>query len=114
MSVIRSVGPHRQCLRLRNLNRKPVHDGAILREDVLPAFGMTQSEFAQRLDVSRLTASEIVNEKHPVSVDMAIRLGKLLGNGPGLWPRIQQALDVWELQRSGGYEHIERLEVKTG
>ncbi len=87
---------------LRNPNRKPTHPGAILREDVLPALRMTQTEFAQRLGVSRLTVSDIVNEKRPVSVDMSIRLGKLLGNGAGSWLRLQQALDVWGLEQSGG------------
>ena len=98
---------------LRDTERKPTHPGAILREDVLPALCMTQTEFAQRLGVSRLTVSEIVNEKRPVSVDLAIRLGKLLGNGAGLWLRLQQALDVWELEQSGGYERIEPVEVKA-
>jgi antitoxin HigA-1 len=98
---------------LRDPKRKPTHPGAILREDVLPALRMTQVEFAQRLGVSRLTVSDILHEKRPVSVDMAIRLGKLLGNGAGLWLRLQQALDVWELEQSGGYERIEPVEVKA-
>ena len=98
---------------LRNPKRKPTHPGAILREDVLLALRMTQTEFAQRLGVSRLTVSDILHEKRPVSVDMAIRLGKLLGNGAGLWLRLQQALDVWELEQSGGYERIEPVEVKA-
>jgi antitoxin HigA-1 len=98
---------------LRDPKRKPTHPGAILREDVLPSLAMTQTEFAQRLGVSRLTVSEILHEKRPVSVDMSIRLGKLLGNGAGLWLRLQQALDVWELERSGGYEDIEPVEVKA-
>lgn len=92
---------------------KPTHPGAILRGNVLPALRMTQVEFAQRLGVSRLTVSDILREKRPVSVDMAIRLGKLLGNGSGLWLRLQQALDVWELEQSGGYERIESVEVKA-
>ena len=98
---------------LRNPKRKPTHPGEILREDVLPALRMTQTEFAQRLGVSRLTVSEILHEKRPVSVDMAIRLGKLLGNGAGLWLRMQQALDVWALEQSGSYESIEPVEVKA-
>ncbi len=98
---------------LRDPKRKPTHPGVILREDVLPALRMTQTEFAHRLGVSRLTVSEIVNEKRPVSVDMAIRLGKLLGNGAGLWLKLQQTLDVWELERSGRYESIEPVEVKA-
>ena len=87
---------------LRDPNRKPTHPGAILREDFLRALRMTQTEFAQRLGVSRLTVTDIVHEKRPVSVDMAIRLGKLLGNGAGLWLTLQQALDVWKLEQSGG------------
>ena len=87
---------------LRGPNRKPTHPSAILREDFLPALRMTQTEFAQRLGVSRLTVTDIVHEKRSVSVDMAIRLGKLLGNGAGLWLRLQQALDVWKLEQSGG------------
>ena len=63
---------------LRDPNHKPTHPGAILREDFLPALRMTQTEFARRLGVSRVTVSDIVHEKRPVSVDMAIRLGKLL------------------------------------
>ena len=98
---------------LRDPKRKPTHPGAILREDVLPALRMTQVEFAQRLGVSRLTVSDILHEKRPVSVDMAIRLGKLLGNGAGLWLRMQQALEVWELEQSGGYESIEPVEVNA-
>jgi antitoxin HigA-1 len=98
---------------LRNAKRMPTHPGEILREDVLPALRMTQTEFAQRLGVSRLTVSEILHEKRPVSVDMAIRLGKLLGNGAGLWLRMQQSLDVWQLEQSGSYEDIEPVEVKA-
>ncbi|MDQ3259227.1 MAG: HigA family addiction module antitoxin, partial [Pseudomonadota bacterium] len=63
---------------------------------------MTQAAFAQRLGVSRLTVSEIVQEKWPVSVKIAIQLGKLLGNVVGLWLRLHQALDVWTLEQSGG------------
>ena len=74
-------GP-RPATSLRDPNRKPTHPGAILREDVLPSLRMTQTKFAQRLGVSRVTVTDIVYEKRPVSVDMAIRLGKLLAYCP--------------------------------
>ena len=96
---------------LRAATRRPTHPGEILRQDVLPALRLTQREFADRLGVSRLTVSDILHEKRGVSPDMAIRLGKLLGNGPEIWLRMQQAIDVWTLEQAGGYEHIERLEA---
>lgn len=95
----------------RDSKRRPTHPGAILREDVLPALGLTQTECAQRLGVSRLTVSELLHEKRGVSPDMALRLGRMLGNGPGVWLRMQQALDLWELEsaKARDYAAIERI-----
>ena len=63
---------------LRNANRRPTHPGAILREDVLPALGITQAKLAELLGVSRLTVSQILNEHRALTADMAMRLEKLL------------------------------------
>jgi len=96
---------------LRDPHRRPTHPGAILREDVLPHLGMTQKDLADRLCVSRMTVSEVIHEKHPVTPDMAMRSGRLLGNGPEIWLRTQQTLDLWELEQRGSYKHIEALEA---
>jgi len=82
---------------LRNPARRPTHPGAILREDVLPALGMTQIEFARRLGVSRLTVSELVHEKRALSPEMAARLARLLDTTPESWLGMQTALDLWEI-----------------
>jgi len=93
---------------LRSKTRRPTHPGAILREDVLPELKLTQAEFAERLGVSRRTVSEILHERRPVTPDMALRLGKFLRNGPDLWLRMQQAVDLWELEQNPKrYRHIE-------
>jgi len=88
--------------------RKPTHPGAVLREDVFPALGITQVEFARKLGVSRLTVSELLHEKRSLSPDMAIRLAQLLDTTPESWLNMQQALDLWELQqeKSGEYRKI--------
>jgi antitoxin HigA-1 len=89
---------------LRNPRRRPTHPGTILREDVLPALGMTQTEFAQRLAVSRLSVSELLHEKRGLSPEMAARVAKLLRTTPESWLRMQEAVDLWEIE-----QHPERL-----
>ena len=84
---------------LRNPNRRPTHPGAILREDVLPTLEMTQTELAQRLGVSRLTVSELLHEKRGITPDMALRVAKLLNTTPESWLRMQQAVDLWDVQQ---------------
>jgi len=85
---------------LRSKKRRPTHPGAILREDILPELGITQSELALRLGVSRRTISEIIHERRPITPDMAIRLAHFLDTTPASWLNMQQALDVWELEKS--------------
>jgi len=82
---------------LRNPEPRPTHPGAVLREDVLPALGMTQTELARRLGVSRLTVSEVLHEKRALSPEMAARLGRLLDTTPESWLNMQTALDLWEI-----------------
>jgi len=81
---------------LRNPARRPTHPGAVLREDVLPEMGWTQSEFASRLKVSRQTVSDILHERKSVTAEMAIRLSGTVGGTPESWLRMQEALDLWE------------------
>ncbi len=85
---------------LRNPNRRPTHPGAILREDVLPALEMTQKEFAARLGVSRLSVSDLLHEKRSLSPEMAVRVAKLLDTSPESWLRMQEAVDLWDVQKN--------------
>jgi len=96
---------------MRNRQRKPTHPGAVLREDVLPALGISQTELANRLGVSRLTVSELLHEKRALSPDLAIRLSRLLDTTPESWLNMQQAVDLWELQHENRrkYNRINRL-----
>ena len=79
--------------------RVPTHPGAILREDVLPSLpGMSVSAFARNLGVSRQTLHSVLAERSGVSVEMALRLGTLLGNGAHLWLDMQIKLDLWQAE----------------
>lgn len=97
---------------LRDPKRRPTHPGAILREDVLPALEMTQTEFAQRLGVSRLSVSDLLLEKRGMTPEMAARVGKLLNTSPDSWLRMQQAVDLWEVaqnpEKLAGIKPIEK------
>ena len=81
------------------ITRPPVHPGVFFAEAILPAFGRrTIGEIATLLGVSRQTLQVMAGET-AVSPDMAVRLGKFCGNGPGLWLRMQAAYDVWEASK---------------
>lgn len=79
----------------RDPNRRPTHPGEILREDVLTALDMPVSTAAKRLGVSRQTLHRILAGTHPVTPEMALRLGKFCGNGPRLWLDMQRTYDLW-------------------
>jgi antitoxin HigA-1 len=77
----------------------PVHPGALLREEVLPAAKLSITDAAAALGITRQTLHSILREAQGVSPAMALRLGKLFGNGPDLWLRMQQDHDLWHAQR---------------
>jgi len=79
----------------RPLKRPPTHPGEILREDVLKSLGLSVSDAARRLGISRQQLHRILACTHPITTEMALRIGKFAGNGPGLWLRMQQAHDLW-------------------
>ena len=74
--------------------RIPSHPGALLREDVLPALRISVSAAAIALGVSRQMLHKILAERAPVTPEMAVRLGKFCGDGPGVWMRMQVNHDV--------------------
>ena len=84
---------------LRNPARIPTHPGELLREDVLPALGRSKTEIARLLGVSRETLYKLLRTEQTVTVDLAARIGKLCGNGPGLWLRMQAEHDAWRASK---------------
>ena len=83
----------------RRSEMRPTHPGEILREDVLPALGLTVSEAARRLGVTRQALHRVLACTAAISPDMAVRLGKFCGNGPALWLNMQVAHDLWHAER---------------
>lgn len=80
---------------VRKVDRCPTHPGALLREDIIPATGRTKTAIATMLGISRQHLYDILEEKKPVSAEVAVRLGKLFGNDGELFYRMQGARDLW-------------------
>jgi addiction module HigA family antidote len=79
--------------------RAPVHPGVFFERQILPEFRRqrrTIGEIARLLDVSRQTLHRVMIGETAVTPDMAVRLGKLCGNGPDLWLTMQARHDAWE------------------
>jgi addiction module HigA family antidote len=97
----------------RNPTRCPTHPGALLREDVIPATGYSKVEIAKMLGISRQHLYDILHEKKPVSPAIAVRLGKLFGDGAAAWSRMQTAYDVWHAEREEDVSGIPTIRHKA-
>lgn len=80
------------------MNRCPTHPGELLRE-VIQATGKSKGEIAALLGISRQHLYDILKERKPASPAVAVRLGKLFGDGAGVWVRMQGAFDTWRAER---------------
>ncbi len=91
----------------------PMHPGELLREEILPALDRSKTEIAKLLGVSRQTLYDVLKEKQPVTPGMALRLGKLCGNGPDLWLNLQKRFDLHQASLELGKEikNIPTLQV---
>jgi addiction module HigA family antidote len=92
----------------RPIVREPTHPGAVLAEILEEGLRMKVSEAARELGVTRQTLHRIMAGTAAITPEMAVRLGKFCGNGPGLWLRMQQAYDLWHAERRLAKE-IERI-----
>jgi addiction module HigA family antidote len=92
-------------------NRGPTHPGELLR-DVIPATGKSNAEIAALLGISQ-HFYDILKERKPVSPSVAVRLGKLFGDGAGVWVRMQGAHDTWHAERELAAEIKKIPRLKT-
>ena len=80
----------------------PPHPGLTLRDDVLPALGLSVTQAAQQLDVNRVTLSRVLNGRAGISPEMALRIEAWLGGERGgearIWLAEQSAYDMWQAE----------------
>jgi len=91
--------------------RKPAHPGGLIKRLYLDVLGMSVTELALILGVSRKTISKIVNEHASVTPNMALRLSKAFGTTAKLWMNVQQTYDLWmAANESKGWQDVERIQ----
>ena len=89
--------------------KNPPHPGLSVRHDCLEPLGLTVTEAARRLGVSRKQLSDIVNGHAGLSPEMAIRLDKAFGGGADTWFRLQAAYDLARAMKHADRIKVERL-----
>ncbi len=92
--------------------RKPTHPGRVLKHDVIEALGLTVTETARRLGVTRKALSELLNEHAAMSPEMAVRVARATNTTAESWLRMQLKLDLWEAeQRSPNVEKLDLVKA---
>ena len=81
---------------------KPMHPGELLREDILPAVARPKTEIARLLGISRQTLYDVLNERQPVTPNIALRLARMFGGGPDSWINLQRNYDLEIAERELG------------
>jgi addiction module HigA family antidote len=89
--------------------KNPPHPGEHVRYDCLEPLGLTVTEGAKALGVSRQALNNLVNGKSGVSPEMAVRLSKAFGGGPEVWLRMQLAFDLAQVTRRAAEIKVKRV-----
>ena len=86
-----------------NRMKTPPHPGLTLRDDLLPALGLSVTQAAEQLGVSRVALSRVLNGRAAISPEMALRIEVWLGVSRGgdarVWLAEQSAYDMWQAQQ---------------
>jgi addiction module HigA family antidote len=94
-----------------HLDERPPHPGAFFRDEILPRLKQQPAEVAELLGISHFTFYDFLDDRTPVTASMALRLGKLCGNGPESWLSLQAGFELWQARKVVNIDKIPTLEV---
>ena len=89
--------------------KKPPHPGRIVRQECLEPFGLTVTEAARVLGVTRQALNNLVNGKAGISPEMSMRLSKAFGSSPEVWLGLQMEYDLAQLEKEAGKIKVRRV-----
>ncbi len=89
--------------------KNPPHPGRIVRQECIEPLGLTVTEAARALGVTRQALNNLVNLKAGISPEMAIRLSKAFGSSPEVWLSMQMTYDLAKLEKKAGRIKVQRV-----
>jgi addiction module HigA family antidote len=89
----------------------PPHPGEIIREFCIGPLGLTVTEAAKALGVTRKTFSALLNARSGISPEMALRLSKVFGRSAEGWLRLQLQYDLWQTQQRVNLKNLKRVKA---
>ena len=78
---------------------EPLHPGQIVKDALINGAGLSVTEAASRLGISRTALSRVLNCHTGISPEMALRLSKLLRTSIEMWINVQAQYDTWKVSR---------------
>jgi antitoxin HigA-1 len=91
--------------------KNPPHPGLTVRHDCLEPLGLTVTEGAKALGVTRQALNNLVNGKSGISPEMAIRLSKAFGSSPETWLKMQLDYDLAQARQREGRIQVKRVHL---
>ena len=89
--------------------KNPPHPGKSIRYDCIEPLGLTITDAAKRLGVTRRALNNLVNGKAGISPEMAIRLSKAFGSSPEVWLGLQMDYDLAEAMKNADHIQVQRI-----
>ena len=87
----------------------PPHPGKIIREFCIDPLGLSVTDAAKALGVTRKTVSALLNGRSGISPEMALRLSKVFGRSPQAWLKLQIQYDLWVAQQNVELKNLRRI-----
>ncbi|HEY2758522.1 MAG TPA: HigA family addiction module antitoxin [Pseudolabrys sp.] len=93
--------------------KNPPHPGELVRVDCLEPLGLSITDAAKALNVSRQALNNLVNKKSGISPEMAVRLSKVFNGSPEFWMRLQLNYDLAQIERNSAKIVVNRVVKKS-
>jgi addiction module HigA family antidote len=89
--------------------KTPPHPGRIVRQECIEPLGLTVTETAKRLGVTRQALNNLVNRKGGISAEMAVRFSKAFGSSPEVWLGMQMEYDLAQVEKEAHNMKVKRV-----